>query len=322
MGVAMHHGEIDLETAQALQLLNTSIEQFELPSSKLDETLVVASWNIREFGKKPRPKKALHLVAEVLGQFDLISLVELRENMADVRQVLDYLGPYWNAIYSDSVDDWGGNWERLGFIFDKRAVQFNGFAGNVHQARIKEGDEYLAEKSFWRPPYMASFCSGNFDFIAISAHIRWGTSDTARQAEIRRFAEWVKRKTEREEVADSDVIVFGDFNTEGQSMIDDLLQYGLKIPEPLIGARTNVKQTQHYDHILFLPKFTDFRSFTNHGGVLKAWHGIGQQLFPGESDDAITYLLSDHYPIWMKLKTDNDKEKRDQLIQNLRMGDL
>ena len=41
-----------------------------------------------------------------------------------------------------------------------------------------------------------------------------------------------------------------------------------------------------------------------------------------ETDDAITYLLSDHFPIWMKLKTDNDKEKRDQLIQNLRMGDL
>jgi exonuclease III len=169
---------------------------------------------------------------------------------------------------------------------------------------------------------MASFCSGNFDFIAISAHVRWGTSNVARQAEISRFAEWLKKKTERKEVADSDVIVFGDFNTEGQGMIDDLLQYGLKIPEPLIGARTNVKQTQHYDHILFLPKFTDFRSFTNHGGVLKAWQGIGQQLFPGESDEAITYLLSDHFPIWMKLKTDNDQEKRDQLIQNLRMGDL
>ena len=56
--------------------------------------------------------------------------------------------------------------------------------------------------------------------------------------------------------------------------------------------------------------------------MLKAWQGIGQQLFPGQSDEAITYLLSDHYPIWMKLKTDNDQEKRDQLIQNLRMGDL
>jgi len=97
-----------------------------------------------------------------------------------------------------------------------------------------------------------------------------------------------------------------------------LLGQGLKMPEPLQHVSTNDSQTSHYDHILYLPKYTDFRSFTNDGGVLKAWEGIGQQLFPGKTDDQITYLLSDHYPIWTKLRTDNDQEKRDQLIQFLR----
>lgn len=311
----MHHGQIDTETAEALQLLSETIDKAKVASSKLDETLVIASWNIREFGKKRRPKKALHLVAEVLGQFDLIAVVELRENLADMAEVLTYLGPYWEAVYSDSVDDAGGNWERLGFIYDSRAVQFNGFAGNVHPARKKKGNEYVYDKSFWRPPYMASFCSGNFDFIALSAHVRWGVGGEDRRAELARFAEWIKKKTERKDVADKDVIVFGDFNTEGQEMVDELMKFGLKIPEPLVGVRTNVNETQHYDHILYLPKDTDFRSFTNTGGVLKAWNKIGKKLFPGETDTAITYLLSDHYPIWMMLKTDNDQEKRDQLIQ-------
>jgi hypothetical protein len=314
----MRHGEIDLETAEALQLLSTKMAAGNVASSKLDETLIIASWNIREFGKSPRPTKALHLIAEILGQFDLIAIVELRENTAELAEVLRYLGPYWDAVYSDSVDDWGGNWERLGFVYDRRAVQFNGFAGNVNPNRKKVEQEYVYDKSFWRPPYMASFCAGDFDFIALSAHMRWGDSDAARKAEIGRFRQWLETKTARPNVADTDVIVFGDFNTKGQAMIDELLGQGLKMPEPLQDVSTNDSQTSHYDHILYLPKYTDFRSFTNDGGVLKAWEGIGQQLFPGKTDEQITYLLSDHYPIWTKLRTDNDQEKRDQLIQFLR----
>jgi hypothetical protein len=312
----MHHGNVDTDTLEALQLLSETIDKKgKVPSSKLDETLIIASWNIREFGRKPRPKKALHLVAEILGQFDLIAIVELREQLADIAEVLDYLGPYWDIVYSDSVDDPGGNRERLGFLYDSRAVQFNGFAGNVSPDRRKVGKEYVYDKSFWRPPYMASFCSGDFDFVALATHIRWGDDLDARKGEIERFAKWVEEKTDRKDVVDKDVIVFGDFNTEGQEMIDGLLKFGLKIPEPLVDVRTNVRATQHYDHILYLPKHTDFRSFTNDGGVLNAWEGIGKKLFPGKTDEAITYLLSDHYPIWMKLKTDNDQAKRNQLIR-------
>jgi Endonuclease/Exonuclease/phosphatase family len=316
----MNHGKIDTDTAESLKLLLNTIKEFGLPSSKLDETLIVASWNIREFGKARRPKKALHLVAEILGQFDLIAIVELREDLADLAEVLSYLGPYWSAVYSDTVDDAGGNGERIGFVFDTRAVQFNGFAGNVQPSRKKEGEEYLYDKAFWRPPYLASFSSGNFDFIAIAAHIRWGKSGAARTDEISRLAEWIKKKTARENFADKDVIVFGDFNTEGQDMIKELTNYGLKIPKALEDVRTNVNQTAHYDHILYLPKFTDHRSFTNQGGCLQAWQAIGELLFPNKTDGEITYLLSDHYPIWMKLKTDVEEELLDQLIRPRKQG--
>ena len=317
----MNHGKIDADTAESLKLLSNTIKEFEVPPSKLDETLVVASWNIREFGKKRRPKKALHLVAEILGQFDLIAIVELREDLTDLATVLSYLGPYWSAVYSDTVDDAGGNSERIGFIFDTRAVQFNGFAGNVQPIRKKKGEEYLYDKSFWRPPYMASFSSGNFDFIAIAAHIRWGKSGEARTDEISRFATWIKNKTGRENFADKDVIVFGDFNTAGQEMVAELTNYGLEIPTKLKDVKTNVNQTEHYDHILYLPKFTSFKSFTDQGGVLQAWHAIGELLFPGVSDQAITYLLSDHYPIWMKLRIDVEEELLDQLIRASKHGE-
>lgn len=309
----MHHGQIDTDTAEALQLLSKTIDKGNVPSSKLDETLIIASWNIRTFGKAKRSKKALHLVAEILGQFDLIAIVELCENLGDLAEVLRYLGPYWKAVYSDSVNDPGGNWERLGFIYDQRAVQFHGFAGNVHPARKKVDAEYVYDQSFWRPPYMASFCSGNFDFVALSAHMRWGDDEKKRQKEIERFATWVKDRVKRKSLADSDIIVFGDFNTADDAMIKALLKEGLEMPTALKGVKTNAKETQHYDHILYLPDFT--KAFTNRGGVLKAWSGIGSKLFPDVSPEAMTYLLSDHFPIWMELNTDSDEESRDAMIQ-------
>ncbi len=88
----MHHGDVSPEIAQGLLALQARIKNANIPSSQLDETLNVAVWNIREFGKIPRSEAALHYIAEILGQFDLIALVELRSNLADLAQVRTYLG--------------------------------------------------------------------------------------------------------------------------------------------------------------------------------------------------------------------------------------
>lgn len=50
----MHHGTIDAATAAGLKALASRIEASDIPASKLDETLLIATWNIREFGKKRR----------------------------------------------------------------------------------------------------------------------------------------------------------------------------------------------------------------------------------------------------------------------------
>ncbi|MBI2348834.1 MAG: endonuclease, partial [Deltaproteobacteria bacterium] len=76
----MHHGEITKEIAQGLKVLQKRIQEAKIPASKLDETLNLATWNIREFGKRPRKKASLHFIAEIIGQFDLVSIVEVRDN--------------------------------------------------------------------------------------------------------------------------------------------------------------------------------------------------------------------------------------------------
>jgi hypothetical protein len=109
----MHHGQISKPIADGLIALRSRIEKGGIPSSKLDETLNLATWNIREFGKKARSEAAIHYIAEILGQFDLIGVVELRDNLADLDKVLHILGPYWRAVYSDMIPDPGGNRERI-----------------------------------------------------------------------------------------------------------------------------------------------------------------------------------------------------------------
>ena len=172
----MHHGKVSPELAKGLLALKKRINAANIPSSKLDESINVAIWNIREFGKKPRLDASIHYIAEILGQFDLVALVELRDALADLGKVLPILGPSWDVVYSDWLDDDGGNDERTAFLYDRRAVTFNGLASEVDAPREKKATEYLAKQSFWRAPYLCSFRAGNFDFLALATHTRWATA--------------------------------------------------------------------------------------------------------------------------------------------------
>ena len=118
----MHHGDVSPEIAQGLLALKKRIDAAKIPSSKLDQTINVAVWNIREFGKVRRTEAAIHFIAEILGQFDLIALVELRNDLTDLGRVLPILGPSWDVVYSDWLDDSGGNNERVALASSRRRI--------------------------------------------------------------------------------------------------------------------------------------------------------------------------------------------------------
>ncbi len=134
----MHHGQITTEIAQGLRGLRQRIAAAAIPSSKLDETLTLATWNIRDFGKRPRLDASIHFIAEILGQFDLIAVTEVRDNLGDLSRVLDILGPYWRVVYSDYIQDAGGNRERMAYVYDRRAVVFTGMAAEPDAPRKKK----------------------------------------------------------------------------------------------------------------------------------------------------------------------------------------
>jgi endonuclease/exonuclease/phosphatase family metal-dependent hydrolase len=316
----MHHGKVSDDIAKGLLALKERIAAAKIPASKLDETLNIATWNIREFGRKRRSSAAIHYVAEILGQFDLIGVVELRDNLSDLGRVLEILGPYWRAVYSDMIPDAGGNRERVAYLFDKRAVVFNGMAAQAHPPRKKRGFEYVSEESFWRAPYLASFKAGNFDFVVLTAHIRWGDNTEERRLELERLADWIEAKRLQETREDKDLIVMGDFNipSKGSALFKAISKHGLEIPRALLGLEhgSNLGKDKRYDQILHYPQFPE--NFTNAGGILDFFIDDSRiaELFPeGMTKTEFTYQLSDHLPLWLQINTDIDGQELEQIIQ-------
>lgn len=325
----MHHGPVTPEIAKGLLALKKRIKAAKVPSSKLDETINVAVWNIREFGKKPRTDAAIHYIAEILGQFDLIALVELRDDLKDLGRTLTYLGSSWDIVYSDWIEDDGGNAERTGFLYDKRAVTFNGLAAEVDAPRQKKATEYLANQSFWRAPYLCSFRAGNFDFLALATHSRWGDSTKGREAELQMLADWIKKRSTAEGLEDTDLIVMGDFNIPkiNDRLFNALTSCGLMIPDVLRELKSgdlavggsNLGKDARYDQILHMP--THEKRFSNGGGVVDFLgddQALINTLFPGANytRDQFTYQLSDHFPVWVQINTDIDGDRLTQIVQN------
>ena len=310
----MNHGKISPEIAKGLKVLRARIAQAQVPSSKLDETLNIATWNIREFGKKARSAAAIHYIAEILGEFDLVSISELRDNLGDLGRVIDILGPYWRVIYSDAQEDAGGNDERIGFLYDKRAVAFTGFAASATPPRTKVGELYLPQFGWWREPFMASFSAGLFDFVLLSAHAQWGTP-AGRIAELKSLAEWVDLKKKEKTCEDKDLIVVGDFNIETPDQLAALTSKGLQLPAALKGKTygTNLAQNKRYDQILHYADYP--QSFSNQAGVVDFYTGGTKDLFPDLDKTAFTFQMSDHLPLWMQINTDIEGEELDEIIR-------
>jgi hypothetical protein len=324
----MFHGKVSPEIARGLKVLRGRIERANIPPSILDETLNIATWNIREFGKmhkrKRRSEAAIHYIAEVLFQFDLIAVVEVRDDLTDLSRVIEVLGPYWRTVFSDFNTDAGGNRERIAYLYDKRAVAFTGLAAEADPPRQKDraSGEYKPEITWWRSPFMASFSAGNFDFILLTAHIRWGASPASRIAGLKLMAEWVDKRRREKYVVDKDIIVMGDFNIP---QIDDELfravtGKGLEIPDALRGTEhgSNLARKKRYDQILHYRRHT--KTFRDEGGVLDFYCDDWRALFPEEQYPdmdkmGFTFELSDHLPLWVQLDTWTEDEELEQLLR-------
>ena len=321
----MRHGELDFDTAIGLKELRKRIASADIPPSRLDKTFNLATWNIREFGRRKRRTPSIHYIAEILSQFDLIAITEVRSDLSDLNRVLEILGPYWDIVVSDFGMDRGGNKERIAYVFDKRMIRFTGLAAEADAPRCKVGTEYIPEFDWWRSPYMASFRAGNFDFVVLTVHIRWGGSEAEREVPLRQLAEWVHKRRRDPDVVDKDIIVVGDMNIPDRD--SDLFRAisldgkGLQLPAGLANlthqqAAANLGRNRTYDQILHYP--TRKKRFTDHGGVLDFYQGDISPLYSAHPDllqrRKFTYELSDHLPLWIQVNAWIEDEQLDAIL--------
>ncbi len=197
--------------ATGMALLKKRIRAANIPPPR-PGNLRIATWNVRELGKGARLDESLKMIAAIISTFDLVSIVELRDDVRDFMRVLRLLGSRWCPLFSDYVRDAGGNRERVAFVFNRERVTFTGLASNAEPPRRRVGEQYVREVPWWRPPFLASFRAGRFDFILLAAHIRWGPTRSGRVGEIAALADWILARTKETYFGDRDILVVGDFN--------------------------------------------------------------------------------------------------------------
>jgi endonuclease/exonuclease/phosphatase family metal-dependent hydrolase len=310
-----------------------------IPAKTAGETLLLATWNIREFGGN-RTVESLYYIAEIIARFDLVAIQEVSADMKGLEKVMSYLGSSWKYIVTDSTDGSAGGGERMAFIYDKSAVKFKNLAGEL----VLPKDKLIDGLQFSRTPFCVAFQANWFKFKLASVHIYYGTSspsDKRRVAEIASVASYLSKRSDKEE---DTYIILGDFNivdTKGAKGVTmkALEDNGFYVPDAIKEHPTDLGQTKHYDQIAFrlsiMPKMDIFQEKKDSAGAFDFTKAIYTENdmeiyrgdFPekqtkGENEEEIkkyylstwrTFQMSDHLPLWTQLKIDFSDEYLDTL---------
>ena len=265
-----------LRAVRGLRRLRNQLDD-EMPGKTRSETLVVGTWNIRNFddnrfGYGRRSSEDLHYIAEIISRFDIIAVQEVCRDLWPLDQVMRILGDRdYEYIVSDPTEGRAGNDERLGFIYDKHKVWFQGVAGEIVLPPKLELSVVTGKRQFSRSPFMCSFQAGWFKFMMSTVHIYFGSNSgqkyEQRVAEIAKVAKFL---SDRAEDDPRNHILVGDFNIKkGDSKgANALRDNGFEIFLNRDGSNKN--QTKFYDQISFLERDGEVRL------VRQGAHGVFQ----------------------------------------------
>jgi exonuclease III len=233
----------------------------KLPTRTAQGTLVLGTWNIRNFDNNrfrngPRLEETYLYIAEVISRFDAIAVQEINRDLRPLDRLMSILGDEYRFILTDVTEGSSGNEERLGFIFHRDKVSFQGIAGEIVLPERLLISDVTKKLQFARTPFACAFQSGWLRFMFATVHIYYGnaskTSDAyqRRVKEIESVARFLAKRAKNE---DQTYILVGDFNIEklGDSTADALAQAKFTIVRNKVGS--NRTQTKFYDQISFGP---------------------------------------------------------------------
>ena len=321
---------------------------------KTDRNLLIASWNIKEFGHtKQRLPEAHYYIAEIMSRFDLIVVQEVKSTLKDLHIVKKILGDDWTFIVNDITEGNAGNRERSAYIFNKKRVEFAGLAGEIVLWDSLTVGSML--KQLKRTPYITGFTSGWKTFAIICVHLEPGDDPdnvTFRREEVKLLLAALSEKKQKKRLFTENLILAGDFNFYSGANKDDptiqlITDAAFKEVESLINVDTNASETERYDR-LFLTTDEDYFTLAENdqglenGGVFNPFEfvfkhderemykqqmkdvygGAGNLDNPDELEEYFRIYwrknqISDHFPIWIELITDSSDEFLENTLSSL-----
>jgi len=242
-----------------------------LRAKRSDSTLLLATWNIRDFGAgrlnpSPRLPESFFYLAEIVSCFDLVALQEVNRKLEDFDRLVAILGPTWDYILTDATEGTAGNGERMAFLFRRDKVRFGKIAGEIV---LPQGQTIVAEDAvkpperaepdaggsgsgsglqFARTPFLVAFQAGWFRFNLCTVHIYYGTENGAglrrRIAEIKALVSFFAKRQDAENKglarlqSAQNYILLGDFNVVSpqHETMAALLEKGFTVPEQIDAA--------------------------------------------------------------------------------------
>jgi endonuclease/exonuclease/phosphatase family metal-dependent hydrolase len=299
--------KVDKQIENLANHLKQATRRIPKPTNK---NVLIATWNLTNFGQQKRLKGHLQIMAEIIRPFDVVAIQEVADNLSHLDNLMKELGSGWDAVYTDPA----GNEERLGYIYKTARVKPIGLAAELamrgyERAKISiEGigpEDESQFPGFNRNPYMVGFVAGKFEFTLVNVHLYWSNYGL-RKLEAKALALWAKKRVKKDYPPNNDIILIGDFNMprveKGDEMYELVTDYGLNFPKhttDLVG--TNLAGDADYDEVAFFPSRTK-EDFSGHMGVYDFDNAIFPDLY-AQADKKkffqyVRYYVADHRPMW------------------------
>lgn len=230
---------------------------YGLPA-RIDDSAVVASFNVRKLGKLRQPgddsgrdATTMGFLRDVCKHFDLLAIQEVLEDLSAVRELKRLMGKKYGLVVSDTTGNFPGdpgNTERMAFIYNTDLVQRAELvtdltydrtevlrrlydsrakimkALDAYNAKLKAGKKAKIKMpeflAFIRTPFAAEFKIGPHDFVAINAHLHFGDYVSDRRLEGKALVEWIVGKVRATDSLNA--VLFGDLNLDFDNPKGDL----------------------------------------------------------------------------------------------------
>lgn len=303
----------DYDPATEIERLRNHKKTRSLPKREKDK-LLVATWNVANFGVQQRLDRDLALIAEIVSWFDIVAIQECRENFGDLFDLHRKLPPSYRVAMSDAA----GNNERMVFVYDSRKLTALEEVGEIafppsDYDAIKLPGVKGQFNGFDRTPYLASFAAGNTSFTFVNVHLYFGDnrpkSLARRSLETYAVAKWCARRQKSKFSFTRELVALGDFNMPksqpGDPIFNALTKLGLELPEHSTQVASSISTDANYDQIAFLPDTTK-RCFTGLKGVFDYDAVVFPELWKDGDNKKdfrayLRYYISDHRPMWVQV---------------------